>query len=151
MECDRKGDRNVRVPKPRRNPTFRRRRFGCGQSLLRIVAMAIAAQACAALLIGCTSSMRTPALTYVSPASSEPTARAVHRALESMQYAISDTSHDSRNNYVITSFDRDGNKITVIVAPSEGQSTHLNVSVVPGENDAIRQQIIRVIDREVRR
>jgi len=95
--------------------------------------------------------MTNPALTYVAPVSSEATVRAVHRALDAMHYAISDSSHDSSNNYVVTAFDRDGNRITVTVAASQGQSTHLNVSVAPGENDAIRQQIIRVIDREVRR
>lgn len=88
---------------------------------------------------------------YVAPAGGEPTIRAVHRALDAMQYATSDGSFDPANRYVVTAFDRDGNRVRVTVFPEAGQSTHVEVSVTPGENDAIKQQIIRVIDREVRR
>lgn len=129
--------------------TTRKQGFGC--RYLGGVAIAVAALTIVVSATGCASGANSQALTYVSPVSSEPTVRAIHRALGAMRYSISDSSHDNGNNYVVTAFDRDGNRITVTVAPSQGQSTHLTVSVVPGENDAIRQQIVRVIDREVRR
>lgn len=151
MQGENDSDRNAPMTTSWRSPELRRRHRGCHPSRLRIVAMAVAAQACVAFVTGCASSISIPALTYVAPVSSEPTVRAVHRALDAMHYAIGDSSHDRSNNYIVTAFDRAGNQITVTVAPSQGQSTHLLVSVVPGENDAIRQQLIRVIDREVRR
>lgn len=90
------------------------------------------------------------ARTYAAPASRESVIRAVHRALDRMQYATARTAYDRWGNYVVTAYDRPGNQVTVQVSQSDGQATRVDVGIEPGQNDEMRQQIIRVIDSELR-
>jgi len=68
-----------------------------------------------------------------------------------MNYTIASSAYEKGGNYVIKSFDRPGNQLTVQISPAEGQATRVEVGVEPGQNDEIRQQVVRVIDLEIRR
>lgn len=68
-----------------------------------------------------------------------------------MHYATASAGYDKINNYVVSAFDRDGNNVVVTVSSGNASATPILVSVEPGQNDSLRQQIIHVIDGELRR
>ena len=107
------------------------------------------------ILIGCSGSR--PGVTisnsshvYVAPVTNEPTVRAVHSAVDKMQYSTASAGFDNSGSYVLVALDRQGNRLTITVYPSNGGSTRLEVCIDPGQNEALSQQVIRVIDRELK-